>query len=260
MGDPATKSRFHVGPRPHRVIAPDGASLYWEEEGAGPRVLLVHGGTGTGAFDWEHVRGPLARDHRLLVADLRGHGRSSDPHGALGLSQIGEDTEALLHAAGGADAIVAFSIGASAMLALLARRPMLTRAFVAIAGSTDGDTAQAERFATGPWPAELVALRHEHGADDDHWRRLRRAMALSWGQHHVPEPALTGLRLPTLVVCGDRDRVEPPETALRLTRLLPRGELLVIPSCGHFVARERPEPLVREVRAFLDRTLRDDAR
>jgi pimeloyl-ACP methyl ester carboxylesterase len=59
-------------------------------------------------------------------------------------------------------------------------------------------------------------------------------------------------------VCGDRDRVEPVETALSLCRLLPRGELLVLPDCGHFVSRERPAELSAVVDGFLSRVLGDD--
>ncbi len=237
------------------VSTPDGARLVWDEEGNGPRVLLVHGGTGTGAFDWEFVRPRLRERHRLLIADLRGHGRSSDPEGRLGIGQIGEDVETLLEAAGGCDVIVAFSIAASAMIALLCRRPELTRAFVSIAGSIMGDPGRVEEFADGPWPSDLVALRHEHATDDDYWRSLRAAMARSWGAHRVTDAELAGLTVPTLVVAGDRDRVEPLATALALRERLPVAELLVIPGGRHFVPRERPELLAGEITEFLGRRL-----
>ena len=240
------------------VVAPDGARLVWDEEGdgaGGSRILLVHGGTGTGAFDWEFVRPLLRERHRLLVADLRGHGRSSDPEGRLGIGQIGEDVESVLEAAGGCDVIVAFSIAASAMISLLCRRPDLTRAFVSVAGSIMGDPGRIDEFAGGPWPADLVALRHEHGTGDDYWRSLRNAMAHSWGAHRVTDTELAGLTVPTLVVAGDRDRVEPLATALALRERLPVAELLVIPGGRHFVPRERPVLLAGEITHFLDRRL-----
>ncbi|HEX5191960.1 MAG TPA: alpha/beta fold hydrolase [Solirubrobacteraceae bacterium] len=242
--------------RARTVSAAGGATLFWMQEGQGPRVLLVHGGTGTGAHDWEYVREPLRRNHRLLICDLRGHGQSDDPSALLGLRQIGDDTEVLLEAAGGCDAIVAFSIGATAMLALLARRPDLTRAFVSIAGSVRGDPEQVPRIVSGPWPQELIALRHEHATDPEHWRRLRAAMATSWSEHHLSEAELAGIDVPTLVVSGDRDRVEPLRTALSLFETLPRAELFVLPGCGHFVPRERPVALAAAVEAFLRRVLR----
>lgn len=233
----------------------DGAELYWEEIGDGPRVLLVHGGTGSGAFDWEFVRAPLARSYRLLMVDLRGHGRSSDPHERLSLDQIADDVEALVEQVGGCDAIMAFSVGASAMISLLCRRPTLTRAFVCIAGSTAGDPMQVEGIVNGPWPADLKDLHHEHAPDAEYWRGLRDQLARSWAGHYVSETELARLVVPTLVLCGDRDRVEPVESALSLSRSLPKGELLVLPGCGHFAPRERPAELSAMVESFLDRVL-----
>jgi len=95
-------------PGSHHAAA-DGARLYWEEEGEGPRVLLVHGGTGTSEFDWEFVREPLAERFRLLLTDVRGHGHSSDPHYRLSIGQIGDDVASLLEQVGECDAIIAFS-------------------------------------------------------------------------------------------------------------------------------------------------------
>jgi pimeloyl-ACP methyl ester carboxylesterase len=43
------------------------------ELGAGPPLLLVHGG-GDGAFDWVPVLAALARDRRVLAVDRPGHG------------------------------------------------------------------------------------------------------------------------------------------------------------------------------------------
>jgi pimeloyl-ACP methyl ester carboxylesterase len=233
----------------------DGARLYWEDEGEGPTVLLIHGGTGTSAYDWQLVRARLARGYRLRALDLRGHGRSSDPTGLLGLEQVGRDVLSLLEHEGSCDAIMAFSIGASSMLALLCRNPGLTRAFVCIGASTIGDASQVPRFVNGPWPAELTVLRHEHGHGEDYWRSLRSALAHSWADHHVTDEELRAMEVPTLVVCGDRDRIEPVETALSLQRSLPHGELLVVPRCGHFVSRERPAELAVAVEQFLDRSL-----
>ncbi len=241
--------------REHVFETADGARLHWVQQGAGPRVLLVHGGTGTGAYDWELVRPALSESHRLMVLDLRGHGRSSDPGERVGLGQIVDDVRSLLVAEGGCDAIVAFSIGASATLALLCSEPELTRAFVCIGASMAGDPDRVEEFSTGPWPSSLRALRHDHARDDDHWKRLRRAFASSWADLHLDDAALARVEIPTLVVCGDRDRIEPVETALQLSRALPRGELLVLPDCGHFVPRQRPDELCAAVLGFLDRAL-----
>jgi pimeloyl-ACP methyl ester carboxylesterase len=239
-------------------LTADGANLYWEEEGDGPRVLMVHGGTGTSAFDWEFVREPLACRYRLLLTDVRGHGHSSDPQGRLGIGQIGDDVVSLLEQCGGCDAIIAFSVSATAVLALLCRRPSLVRAFVCIGASVTGDASQVDGILNGPWPSSLQHIEHHHGTGADHWRRLQAALAHSWAGHDLTAEQLGALDIPTLVVCGDRDRIEPVESALSLSRSLPRGELLVLPDCGHFAARQRPAELSVAVERFLTRALSDD--
>jgi pimeloyl-ACP methyl ester carboxylesterase len=239
------------------LTRPDGARLHYRDEGTGPTVLLVHGGTGTGDYDWEFVRPKLVRRYRVITPDLRGHGRSSDPEWRLSLDSIAEDMLSLIEAVGEHPVtVVAFSIGASAMLRFVCQRPDISDTFVFIGASTVGDPERVQSFIDGPWPAELVALEHEHGADADHWRRLRRAMATTWGQDLALEDSdLARIIAPTLVVCGDRDVIEPVESAVALARALPAGELLVLPGAGHFVIRDRPAEFTVGLEGFLDRNL-----
>ncbi len=233
----------------------DGARLHFEDEGAGPVLLLVHGGTGTGDFDWERVRPALAEHHRVLTPDLRGHGRSSDPGWQIGAPAIGRDMVELIDAVGERPAaIIAFSFGASSMLQLLCTRPELTDVFVGIGPSRSGDPARVGPITAGPWPRGLVGLRHQHGADREHWRRLRTKIAASWVEDlSITDEALGRIAIPVLIACGDQDPIEPVDVALRIVSALPRGELLVLPGAGHFLARERPEELLPPLLGFLER-------
>jgi len=237
-----------------QLQAAGGAHLHYDDEGSGPLVLLVHGGTGTGAYDWEYQRRPLAGRYRVVTPDLRGHGRSSDPDGRLGIESIAADTVALIDALGVKPAaIVGFSIGATAMLHLLCSRPDVAGAFVAIGASRQGRPEDVPAIVGGPWPRALKALRHEHADDPRHWQRLRRALAESWAALALDDDSLRRIEIPTLVVAGDRDVIEPVETAIALARMLPAGELLVLPGAGHFAARDRPAELNAALEGFLER-------
>lgn len=233
-----------------------GASLHYEDEGSGPLLILLHGGTGTGAYDWEFQRPRLREKYRVVVPDLRGHGRSSDPEWQLDINTIGEDLLLLIDRIGQRPAaIIGFSIGATAGLALLCRQPDLTAAFVAIGASVRGRPESVDDITAGPWPKELMALSHEHGGED-HWRKLRRRLGESWATHlNITEADLRQIAIPFLAVCGDRDRIEPPETALHIARTVPRGELLILPRAGHFVTRDRPAEFGVALDGFLSRSL-----
>jgi len=234
----------------------DGARLYYRDEGSGPVVLLVHGGTGTGDHDWEFLRPALAPDYRVITPDLRGHGRSTDPAWLLGMDQIGDDMVALSDAlAVRPRAVIAFSIGGSAILKLLCRRPGLTDAFVGVGLSRAGQRERVEAIVNGPWPHELIALEHEHG-DADHWRRLRERMSATWANDlRISDEELGRVGIPSLVCCGDRDRLEPISVAESIATALPGGELLVLPGAGHFAVRDRPDVFAAAVLDFLGRHL-----
>jgi pimeloyl-ACP methyl ester carboxylesterase len=62
--------------------------------------------------------------------------------------------------------------------------------------------------------------------------------------------ALPRLRVPTLVVVGEHDRVTPPAAAIELAGALPQARLVVIEGAGHMPMLERPLELNREIRAF----------
>ncbi|MHB2001517.1 MAG: alpha/beta fold hydrolase [Solirubrobacteraceae bacterium] len=232
----------------------DGACLHYEAQGDGPLLVLVHGGTGTAAYDWEHLLPPLRERFRVVCPDLRGHGRSSDPENLLGIPQLADDLLALLtELCEQPAAIVAFSIGATAALSALVQKPDAAQSLVLIGASRVGEPARAPEFANGPWPQALQDLRHEHGDGPEHWRHLRNRLSSSWASLRIDESELARLQLPALVVCGDRDRIEPVQSTAELASSLPRGELFVVPGCGHFVPRQRPVELLAVLEAFLDR-------
>ncbi|VXB35962.1 Pimeloyl-ACP methyl ester carboxylesterase [Arthrobacter sp. 9AX] len=68
--------------------------------------------------------------------------------------------------------------------------------------------------------------------------------------NHVAEVA-GQLRLPVLLVAGEKDEIATLPDQHRLLALLPDGELEVIPGVGHLIHYETPEPAARYIRSFL---------
>jgi haloacetate dehalogenase len=64
----------------HSVDVGDGVQITATVGGAGPPLLMLHGHPQTRAL-WHRVAPALARDHTLVMADLRGYGDSSKPAG-----------------------------------------------------------------------------------------------------------------------------------------------------------------------------------
>ncbi len=62
---------------------------------------------------------------------------------------------------------------------------------------------------------------------------------------------LPGLALPTLVVCGEGDRIVPPVVGRQYAELIPGARSVVIPACGHYPDIEKPAALTEQVLRFL---------
>lgn len=240
-------------PTPIWVPVPDGR-LAVTDVGAGPAVLLVHGGTGTGDHDWSAVRAHLARTRRVVTLDQRGHGRSVDGGGVLATSRFAADLPHVLRHLGIPRAdLVGFSLGANTVLELLCRRPEWARRAVLIGGSATGSPERIRAIAASPgWPSPLRALRHDVDPSPDYWLRLRNALLEDWAAHAtVPGHLLARVRCPVLVVNGCDDPVQLPEVARHLADALPDARLELVPGAGHAAHLDAPEHVLGVLEAFL---------
>lgn len=79
----------------HRRVALRDLTLHVAEAGEGPPLLLLHGWPQHG-WMWRKVLAPLAREHRVIVPDLRGFGRSDAPAGNYLKRTLAGDVLALL--------------------------------------------------------------------------------------------------------------------------------------------------------------------
>lgn len=73
-------------------------------------------------------------------------------------------------------------------------------------------------------------------------RQNRAVMARPDAREHLGR-----VRCATLVLCGDSDRLAPPECSHEIAALTPGAELVMVPQCGHMLTMERPD----EVNALL---------
>jgi len=60
------------------LVSLNGFEMYYEVRGEGEALLLLHGGTGIGN-DWRQIFAADLDGYRVIVPDLRGHGRSTNP-------------------------------------------------------------------------------------------------------------------------------------------------------------------------------------
>ena len=236
------------------TIMIDSMRMYYEEHGTpdGPPLMLLHGFTQTGDF-WSNQLAAFGAHYRLLVPDLRGHGRTNNPGGlsAMNHRQFARDIIALCRALGvESAAFCGESTGAMLQLSLALYAPDLPAVCI-LAGVTYyfGDDVRAFLLQLAPdtidekWRAQLQGVHTALGPD--HWRSVIEAhhdLGIHAHAENFPEAEeLRGIKAPVLIVHGDRDPVFPVEVPMSLYRLLPNAELCVLPNTDHEPPEECPD-------------------
>ena len=79
-----------------------------------------------------------------------------------------------------------------------------------------------------------------------HHRAVLADELLRAGVHHDLDialdqrPSLASLQCPVLVMCGDGDRLTPPDCSQEIAQVVPHAELVWIETCGHMLTMEKP--------------------
>ncbi|MFF4697894.1 alpha/beta fold hydrolase [Streptomyces chattanoogensis] len=244
------------------VTSADGTRLYAETHGpdGAPAVVLAHGWTCSTAF-WAPVVRDLAADHKVVLYDQRGHGRSPAVRAAAHSTRaLADDLVAVLEAtleAGERAVVGGHSMGGMTIMAAAGRPELRSRAAAALLCSTGSSELAAEsrvfplrspqgrrrahrlllhsRAPLGPVsPVTKWALRYATmgaGATPEQIEACARivhacptGVRAHWGRV-LAGLELTGevarLELPTAVLSGTADRLTPVAHARRLASVLP---------------------------------------
>lgn len=279
-------------PPGHHVVltVPERApvSLYYEEQGRGPTVLLLHG-LGESSFTWYEIVPRLAERHRVIALDLKGFGRSEKPHDE---DYTADDQAALV-----ARFIVAMKLdgvslvghsfgGTVALKTALAPEIIGTQRVRRIAAigapALPGSTAPHLDLVKLPAVPDLVAqalspeflarvlLREAMGGKDDVNEQTIEGYAAPYREPEAMHAFLATARsiveekdekavakrlkqlsLPVLVVWCRKDPIVPLRAGRKLAATLPSARLRIIDGCHHLPQHERPGALVKVLRPFL---------
>ncbi len=219
----------------------NGIRMYYEVYGPerGVPLVLLHGGGSTIDVTFGRILPFLARDRRVLAVEEQGHGRTSDRNAPVRFETSADDVAALLkHLKIEQADVFGFSNGASVGLEVAIRHPQAVRRLVFASSLTKKDGAQPQLWTiiqsadisnmpqplkdaflkVNPDPAKLKTM---HDKDAERMRHFT----------DVPDAQLRAIRVPTLILIGDRDIVKP-EHAIEIARLIPNARLMVVPG-GH---------------------------
>src|SRR6266850_305108 len=273
--------------RTQEITTDDGATIYLRAGGQGPAVVLLHGFGDTGDM-WAPLAAELARDHTVIVPDLRGMGLSSRPEGGYDKKTQGQDIAHLLDILkiGKVD-LVTHDIGNMVGYAFAAQnRDRVTR-FVIMDAPLPGvgpwdeivrsralwhfsfQGPDAERLVAGRERIYLDRFWNEFSADPSRFSEASRehyaslyalpgamhagfAQFAAFDQDAIDNQAFLAqgkLTMPVLAVGGEQSFGTMMATVTRFAAS--DVHEAIVPDAGHWIMEENPQGTIQLVRGFL---------
>ena len=243
------------------LVVADGLKIHYVVMGQGTPVILIHGAGGSAEGSWfaNGIAEALAKNHRAVAVDCRGHGTSDNPpNNSLPNRTMAQDVIELMNHLDIAKAHVhSYSMGGAIAEQMLARYPerFLTVAFGGWGIPEISPEMKAkvpeDKQGTDPLEADLYAKFRA--------RLAQRKQASSTGQETEknqparpaggrddgsrPDIDLTTIKIPVLAINGEFDR--PNAKTHRMKRELANFKSVVLPGKSHLsaIASETIPPL-----------------
>lgn len=247
-----------TNPRGHTVRFND-MEMYYEEYGAGKPLVLLHGFGGC-TQNWHPFIDELSQRRRLIVADLRGHGYSTNPGNRFTHREAADDVFRLLEKLGiDTFSAMGMSSGGMALLHMATSQPGRIDAMVLISATShfpDQAKAIMRRASFNTMPPDVREMyRACAKRGDEQIRQLIaqfNALSENSDDMHFTAQDLSAVTARTLIVHGDRDNFFPVEIPVSIYRAIPDAALWIIPGGDHVPVYDPAIPFASTALQFLD--------
>ncbi|MFD7027457.1 alpha/beta fold hydrolase [Streptomyces sp. NPDC059917] len=243
-------------------------SLHYVRRGVGAPLLLIQGAAASHLHWGQRLLSLLARAFDVVAYDHRGVGHSAPVSGPFTIEELADDAARVLDRVGWTRAdIVGVSMGGVIAQELALRHPDRVRRLVLGCTHAGGAAASTTRAACEAEVAAAVVrgnriatarnmfrlgVKDEDALPPEAWLEYQdsvltlpvdpRATVLQTGAlaRHTTADRLQELRVPTLVIHGEADRMVHPEDGIAVARGI-RDARLTILDAGHLFWLEQPE-------------------
>ncbi len=233
----------------------NGIQMYYAVYGAGAPLILLHGGLGNADY-WGNQVPAFAEHYQVIVADSRGHGRSTRTDQPYSYQLMASDVLTLMdYLKIEKAAIVGWSDGGIIGLDLaMNHAERLTKLFAFganynVAGLRD-DIGSNRTF-----NAYIEKAGEDYGRlskTPDQYNAFVEQISGMWNSQPDYTPAQLGrISVPTVIADGGHDEGIRQEHTKKLAALIPGARLLVLPDVSHFAMWQNPAEFNQAVLDFL---------
>ncbi len=214
--------------------------MYYEIHGRGIPLLLLHGFTGSGAALSELFQ-DFTNEYQLIIPDLRGHGRSTNPSKIFTHRQAALDIELLLSYLNIKECVaIGFSCGGNILLHMAVQQTQIIKQVVVISATPYYPKQVREIMShftvEGRSEDEWQAMRKIHLHGDDQikmiWQQAK-DMSVSEDDMNLRPTDLARIKVKTHLIQGDRDPLYPLDITIEMFHHIPASSLWIIPNGGH---------------------------
>ena len=208
-----------------------GFKMYCETYGQGQPLLIIHDNGGS-INNFVYQIPYFSKKYKVIIADSRSQGKSKDDGDSLTYEMMADDYGALLTAMKIDSAfVIGWSDGGINGLLLAIRHPEKVKKLAITGANLFPDTTAVPKEV---W--DLVIPNYEirknktskTPEEKDGWKLLR----LLVEQPNIALTNLNAIKIPTLVVGGDHDAINPAHTLL-IFQNIPNADLWILPNSGH---------------------------
>ena len=234
----------------------NGIEMYYATYGAGDPVLLIHGGLGHGDV-WASQVIDLSRDHLVIVADSRGHGRSTRTEEPFGYDLMASDYLALLdYLKIDKVDLVGWSDGGIIGLDIAMSHPeRLDHLFAHAANiTTDGvDPSVAEDTVFNGYIGKMGEAYVKMSPTPDQFESFVAQISDMWAtQPNWTDAQVAAITVPTAIVVGEYDEAILRAHTEKIAALIPGAKLVILPGVSHFAMLQAPDEYNAAIRALID--------
>ncbi len=234
----------------------NGIQMYYAVFGSGDPILLIHGGLGH-ADIWASQVAEMSKTHRVIVADSRGHGRSSRTEEPYGYDLLASDYVALLDFLKvDKTALVGWSDGGIIGIGIAMTHPeRLTRLYAQAANVTvDGiDPGVATNQTFGDYIKRMGEDYKKMSKTPDQYDAFVKQISHMWEtQPNWSKEQLAKITTPTAIVAGDHDEAIKRAHTKYMASVIPGAKLIILPNASHFAMLQAPDEYTRSALEFID--------